>query len=130
MTTFPSELGACIDRVYAVRAKRLAYQRKHDAVIDLMKKEEQALEEHILNTFGKSEIEGAKGKKATAAISRSTVASVQDWDAFFAYVAKKKAFDLLQKRVNNSAYRERLEAKAVVPGVEPYVALSLSITKR
>jgi hypothetical protein len=127
---FPAEIGACIDLLYATRTRRLDIERKAEKATEPLKKAEKELEEHIIGSFKKSEIDGAKGKKATAGIKQATVASVKDWDEFFVYVAKTKAWDMLQKRVNNAAYRERLEAKKVVPGVEPFVATSLSVTRR
>ena len=57
------------------------------------------------------------------------MAQVQDWEAFYKYVAKEGAFDLLQRRVNDSAYRARLDDQIKVPGVEPFGVVKLSITK-
>ena len=122
---FPKTLGACVDLLYRLREERQAIQREAEKV----EEKEKALREHVLNSFDKSAIEGARGKAATASISRQTVATVKDWDAFYAHILKSKSFDLLQKRVSDSAFRERLEAQETVPGVEPFIVVKLSVTK-
>lgn len=125
MAGFPQSLGACVDAAYKLREKRLAAQKQVDAI----KSQEEELKEHIINTFTKDDIEGAKGKVATAGIIRKTVAQVEDWEKLQAYIKKTGEFDLLQRRVNDAAFRARLENKKVVPGVVPYNVVSLSLTK-
>ena len=66
---------------------------------------------------------------ATAAITRTTVAQVTDWDEVYKYVKKTGEFDLLQKRMSDVAYRERLDAGKPVPGTEPFIVVNLSLTK-
>ena len=122
---FPKSLGACVDLAYQLRQKRQAAQKAVDALAE----DENELKEFILATFDKGSLDGAKGKLATAGVVRKTVATVNDWEAVYKYIAKNKAFELLQQRISDSAYRERLEAKEVVPGIEPFVAISLSLTK-
>ena len=61
---FPKTLGACADRVYELRAKRLAAQKDVDAI----EAEEKALKEHIINTLPKSETTGVAGKVARVTV--------------------------------------------------------------
>jgi hypothetical protein len=126
----PDKLGPAIDLAYKLREARLAYQRKTEAVLEKMRLEEKEVEAHIINSFNKDVIEGSKGKLATASISRLTVAEVKNWGRFYDWIAKNKAWEMLQRRVNDKAYRERLDAKQKVPGVEPFVLIKLSLTKR
>lgn len=123
---FPKTLGECVDRAYKLRAQRLELERKADTI----KSEESALKDHVLESFNKADIEGARGKVATASITTKTVAQVEDWDKFYAYIHKNKAYEMLQRRVSDTAFRERLEAKKTVPGVKPFNVLGLSLTKR
>ena len=124
--SFPKSIGACIDQLYKLRQQRLEIEKSADEV----KQEENALEKHILDSFSKTDLDGAKGKLATAGINRSTVPNVQDWDAFYAYIKQNDAFDMLQRRVSSTAYRERLDNEEVVPGVETYEVIKLSLRKR
>lgn len=126
---FPKTLGACIDLAYEARAERLEYQRSVEEKLAAMKKREDEIEEHILQSFDKSDIEGAKGSIATASVSRLVVPAVKDWPKVFAYISKKKAWDLMEKRMARVAYRDRLEAGEIIPGVESFTKVSLSLTK-
>lgn len=121
---FPATPGACIDRAYTLRAKRL--ELEHQA--EEMKTQEAALRKHIFDTFRNAEIDGARGSIAIASIGRKTVGRVNDWDRFTAWVAKTKSFDLLTRKLNDAACRERFDAKKVIPGVEPFPVTTLSLT--
>lgn len=122
---YPKTIGACIDMLYEQRAKRLDLQK----VIDNAKKEEAKLEAHIIDTFGKSEIRGAKGDVATAAVKTDVVVELQDWDAFVRWVAATKSFDCLRKQPGATAIKERWDNGEQVPGVAPFQKISLSLTK-
>jgi len=122
----PKTLGACVDMIYKMREKRLAAQK----IVDEQKHLEETLKNHILSNFNRQDVDKASGKLATCAVTRRIVGDVEDWDTFTAYIAKNDAFDLLQKRVNDTAYRLRLDDNIEVPGVEAREVVSLSITKR
>ena len=123
---FPNTIGSCIDLMYKLRAERFAFEKKAEVV----KEKESALEKHVLESFKKTDLDGARGKVAVAGITQSTVPAVKDWDKLYAYVKKKGAWDLLQRRLSSSAYRERLDQKEAVPGVEPFIVTKLSLKKR
>lgn len=121
----PKTLGATIDLLFQLREER----RGHEAEIRKIKEQEDALEAHLMNNFEKSGLDGAKGKSAVAALKHSTVADVTDWDSYYAYIAKKKAWDLLQRRPSITALRARWDDGEMVPGVEPKEIVTLSLTK-
>lgn len=124
-TKYPKAIGTCIDKLYTMRAERLAAQK----VVDKMKKDEQDLEDHILKQFGKSELNGAKGSVATAAVKTIRTVNLTDWDQFVAWVAKTKAWDCLRRQPSVTAVKERWEAGDQVPGTEPFDKIDLSLTK-
>lgn len=126
---FPAKLGACIDLAYTTRAARLEYQREVEAKIEAMKADEKAVEDHIIKTFSKSEIEAARGSLCTAAITRNMVPTKVDWPKVYAYIKRTGEFDLMEKRIAKVAWRERYEAGKLVPGTEPFEMISLSLTK-
>lgn len=121
----PKTLGACIDKLYALRRDRQALQRDVDAIGD----QETLMREHIIATFSKTEINGARGKTASCSISPKRVPTVKDWSKLYEYIRKHKAFDLLQRRVHEGAWKERLNDGKVVPGVEAFDVVALSLTK-
>lgn len=120
----PTTLGATIDLLWSLREERKAA----DVIVNEIKERESAVEAHLMNNFDKSG-DGAKGKYGLATLKHSTVADVTDWPAFYAYIQKNKAWDLLQKRPAITAIRERWDAKKTVSGVEPKEITTLSLTK-
>lgn len=122
---YPKAMGGCVDRLYTLRAERLQLQHE----VDEMKSDEKDLETHILNTFTKEELRGAKGDVATAAIKRTTSVVLNDWDAFVKYVVETESWDLLRKQPASNAVKARWDDKVEVPGTEPFVSIGLSLTK-
>jgi hypothetical protein len=122
---FPKALGACADKLFELRNKRLAEQKK----VDEIAAEESALKNHIIENLPKSEASGVAGKLARVTVVTKQVPQVKDWDAFYKYVKKTGSFDLMQKRLTDAAIKERWEAGKEVPGVEHFNAVSVSINK-
>jgi len=122
---FPKTMGACADRLYELRQKRLDMQKE----VDKVAAEESALKEHIINTLPKSEASGVAGKLARVTVITKVVPQVKDWDAFYKYVKKTGQFDLMQRRITDGAIKERWEAGKEIPGVEHFNAISVSINK-
>jgi hypothetical protein len=127
---FPEKLGDCIDALYKMRAKRQVEMKKLNDREDALKAEEKALGDHIINTFTKAELEGGRGKVAVANMVPHIYPKPVDWDKFYAYLVKTKAFDLLERRISKTAFRARHEAGKEVPGVEAFLQNELSLTKR
>jgi len=122
---FPPKLGACADRLFQLREKRLEDQKKVDAI----EAEEKALKEHIIQTLPKSEASGVAGKIARVTVVSKAVPQVKDWDVFYKHVKKTGEFELLQRRLTDTAIRERWDAGKQVPGVESFNALTVSVNK-
>lgn len=121
----PKALGACADLLYTTRQMRLADQK----VIAEYETRESALKEHIIAVLPVSELRGIAGKIARATITSKTIPIVSDWAKFYAYMIRKKRGDLLQRRLNEEAIKELWDAGIDVPGVEPFVAKGVSVTK-
>lgn len=122
---FPKSLGACADLLYQMRTKRLEAVK---AAAEL-KAEENRLKEHIINTLPKDS-GGAVGKTHKVIVVTKTKQQVKDWDKFWVYVAKNKAWDLLQKRISDTAVQARIDDGKKLPGVEPFVVVDVSLTKK
>ena len=122
---FPKALGACADKLFELRNKRLAEQKK----VDEIAAEETALKNHIIENLPKSEASGVAGKLARVTVVTKQVPQVKDWDAFYKYVKKTGSFDLMQQRLIDGAIKERWEAGKEVPGVGHFNAVSVSINK-
>lgn len=122
---FPKALGACADKLFELRNKRLTMQKEVDAVAA----EETALKNYIIENLPKSEASGVAGKLARVTVVTKQIPQVKDWDVFYKYVKKTGSFDLMQKRLTDAAIKERWEAGKEVPGVEHFNAVSVSINK-
>ena len=77
-----------------------------------------------------AKLESVATKNATISLKRTTFAELYDDKAFFEYVGKKKAWDLVAKRPVVAACRARWEDKLVIPGVRPGERTDLSVTTR
>ena len=122
----PKTLGACADKLYEMRQERL----KAQAVVDKLHEDEKLVQEHLKIQLAANKLDGCKGKVASVSVSVATVATVSDWDAYYAWVLKKKDFSLFTRKLNDSGCRERWENKEVIPGVDPTTILKVSVQKK
>lgn len=121
---FPKSLGACADLLYTLREERLAADRAAAA----LEEREKALVEHIIDKMP-ADSGGAVGLHHKAIVKRDVKPIVEDWDAFYAFVAKTKAFELLQRRLGEVAIKERWDDGTKVPGVGRMQVKKISLTK-
>ena len=115
--------GSDIDALFELREKK----RSLEAAVKDLDGQASLVEERLMETMAKNGLDKATGKLASVSISSNTVANVEDWDAFLAYIYKNKLGHLLQRRVSDPAYRELLEAKKAVPGVQPFTKRRLNL---
>ena len=124
----PKSLALAVDMYYSKREERLALQRQ----VDLLAADEALLKSHLIDNIPKSDATGIAGKLARVSVTTKDVPQVQDWDEFYAYVAKnvkKGSFALLNRAVNAKAVGEIWEAGKTVPGVGAHTVVNLSVNK-
>jgi len=121
----PADQGLCVDLLYRARERRLEMQRETERVEKL----ESKIKEHFIETLSASST-GLAGRVARVQIELKAVPQIEDYEKFYAYVKKNNAFDLLQKRLNEGAAKERLEAgDGAKAGITVFRAKKVSITK-
>lgn len=125
-TTKPPSLGALIDQMWTLRDKK----RELEASIKGLDGEIANIESSLLEQMASQGVDKMSGVMATVSISTNTVAQVDDWGAFWAFIHKKKYDHLLQRRVSDPAYRELLEQGIKVPGVSPFSKQRLNLRAR
>lgn len=119
----PPTMGEMIDKMAETRDKKRVLEssiKELDGVIA-------DLESQIMESMAAQGVDKMTGKLASVSITTNTVAQVEDWDAFLAYVYKMKFGHLLQRRVSDPAYRELLEQGKKVPGVQPFSKARLNL---
>jgi hypothetical protein len=121
----PKTIGACADRLYAIKDEASKIKKQ----LDELDKERKAIQEHVINELPKSNARGVTGKVANVRVITKEVPQVKDWDAFYGYVRKTKRTDLLQRRLSDGAVGELMDQGVKVPGVESFTAVSISLTK-
>lgn len=120
----PKTLGAAIDLLKKLRDERKAA----DAVAAAKKEVESAIEDAIFARFAKAELDGARGRTAQAAIVRTEVPTIKDYDAVAAFVLKERVPELFQRRLSTETVRALWANGTTVPGIDKYVAVRLSLT--
>jgi hypothetical protein len=125
-TAAPKLVATAADNLYILRALRLAVQK----VVDEIAAEEGVQREYLIENLPKSKLSGAIGRLACAKIELKTKPRVEDWPKFYAYIKKNNRFDLLQKRVSETAIQEMWDDKKVVPGTDKYQVATVSCTKK
>lgn len=121
-----SSLGKQIDRIYDL-GKSI---KEAESEVTELKQRRAKLEKVLLHEFDKEDIHGCKGQRGVARIRTAEFPSIKERAKFIKYVAKHKAYDLFQNRIASKAYFDRLENDEVVPGVEIFKRVAITVTKR
>lgn len=122
----PDSIGRCADEYAEVRAVRLAMDKE----VERVKTRESEIREHIINNLSKSDDTGAAGLRYRAQIVLKKTFKATDWGVLHSWIRKNDRFDLLQKRLNDTAAKDFAEAEGrPVPGTEAVSVPDVSITK-
>ncbi|MBK1683455.1 hypothetical protein [Rhodoferax fermentans] len=112
-------VGSLIDQLHTIRSQKreLAVREKE------LTTEYEATEQQLMALMDAEGVTKSTGKTATASLSTvQTFNFIPEtgFDAFFAYAAKIKRPDLLQRRISVPAVRELWSMKGAVPGLVPF----------
>lgn len=116
-------VGSLIDAMHTVREARRAIAAQDKE----LSAQQQDLEAQLLALMDEEGVTKSTGKTATASISESVQFNVSDWDAFTAFMAKKKYFHLVQRRISAPSVREIFEKSGEVPGLEPFTKREIGL---
>lgn len=123
----PRTLGAAIDALARLRAKRMAAAK---AVEDL-RSQEHVLQEHVLGLLAKQKLDKGAGKLASVSIKKTPILTVKNWPAFVQWCVDNGAEDCIQRRSNAKTYLEHIDENAPkCPGVEPDTIRGLTVVSR
>lgn len=130
--TTPPTIGSLIDQLQEVREEKRLLAAKDKELSTTA----EALTKSILEMMDAQGTQKASSKKATASIGYETIANVEDWTKWWAFLHKNKYDHMMQRRVSDPAYRELLQlaetdkklAKQLSEaGVVPFTKVKLSL---
>ena len=76
------------------------------------------LEARIVSILKQQGIDRIGNDGCTVSIKQELVPTVEDWDQVYQYLIQTKQFELIQKRMSATAFRELLQMGMNVPGVK------------
>ena len=117
--------GAKADLLYNTTKARLLLQKQ----VEEYDKLESQIENYFIEKLPVSNATGLAGKVARVQVKPREIPTAEDWPSIHKYILKNKSFDLLQRRLNESAIKERWENKIRIPGVGKFIAKKVSCTK-
>ena len=118
-----STVGVKIDALHALREEK----RQLEELLKAKAQEISLAENELIEQMDQQNITKSTGSKATVSISTSVKPSVEDWDAFYAYIHKNKYYHLLERRPSVTGCRELFDHKGAIPGVVPFTQRKLNI---
>ena len=118
-----STVGAKIDALHALREDK----RQLEELLKAKAQEIDLMENELIELMDQQNISKSTGTKATVSITTSTKPSVEDWDAFYAFIHKNKYYHLLERRPSVTGCRELFDTKGKIPGVVPFTQRKLNI---
>jgi hypothetical protein len=124
----PIKIGAMIDSYWRIRERK----RRFDTQSAEAEGELALLEERIKHALDDQRLNQGRGSKATATIEESIVPKMNEdnpkaWDVFYAFLHRKKAYHLLERRLSVTACREFMARGVELPGVLPFKKRKLKV---
>lgn len=102
-----------LTNLYEVRTKISELQTEEKTY----KRMKEDLESELLVQLERQGIDRVSNKLCTVSVKKETVPTVEQWDDLYKHIVQTNQFELLQKRMSATAYRELLQLGEQVPGV-------------
>ena len=83
-----------------------------------LKMKQRELESQIAIKLQQEGIDKVSNDVCTLSLKAEVVPTVEDWDQFFEYLKETGQFELMQKRMSATAYRELIAMGVDIPGVK------------
>lgn len=118
-----------VEQYINLRDRRTVLKKAYSETDEELKNEMKLIEMDILEFLDSTGQQSAKTEHGTAYKEIFTSVTVADGQKFFDFVLQNDAIDLLEKRVNKTAYRSYKEDGIDVPGVNIYQEAKVKIRK-
>ena len=119
--------GKLSDQIYALDKKI----SEANAKVDALKGQRKELEQQLLQAMTSVGTDAVRGKSSQATISTVIRAQIKDFDALTAFIKRKSAFHLFERRIASKAYSEMKASLGgkPVPGLEDFVQTKVNVRK-
>lgn len=121
----PAQLGALVDSYSSKRDERLKLQRE----VDKLDKEEKELKKLIIDQLRLERISSIGGAVKRATLQTKNKPAVDNWPKLYEHIQKTGEFDLLQRRLTETAVASRWEDKIIIPGIVAFPVDDLSLSQ-
>lgn len=121
----PPTLPNLVDNLYRLKERRTALNRQSEE----LKIEEGMLQDLIIKELQSRQATASQGVVGAVELRLKMVPTVTDWDTLYEHITKTQSWDLIHRRVTETAVRARWEAGDNVPGVDRTDVWALSVTK-
>lgn len=119
-------IGAMADEIYAKKAEVAAAE----AAVKALQDECRDLENALMARMESEGTQQVRGKSALITISESVRPQLNDPEAFYSFVVKRKAPYLLERRIALNAWKDMVDTLGgPVPGVGEFKSQKLSVRK-
>lgn len=108
-----SELSDLIDAYGAKRQERLLVKQ----TMDKLEEQEKKLKAQVIQMMITAKASSHGGKKFGVNYKRKDKPTAGDWSKIYAWIKENDGFDILQRRLTESAVEARREDKIIIPGI-------------
>ena len=115
-----------VDQYADVRERRLAMARE----VDKLDTEEKQLKAQLISMLVTANATAIGGQRMIVTLVPKEKAVAEDWDLVHKYIVAEDAWDIMQKRLTETAIKLRWEEGIIVPGVAKFPVHDLSLSKR
>jgi hypothetical protein len=119
-------ISELIDEIVRVKAERESLNTISSELTSKLVRLEKDLMEAMASA-GTTKAASAAGHSCK--MEEKVYPAIKDWTAFYDYVTRTNSFDLLHKRLSNTAFRDRWAAGEEIPGTSSSSIWEVSITK-
>lgn len=121
------QLDALISELFETRAAITDANKE----VDALKAKRDDLETRLLAAMDAVGTDQSRNKQATATITERIMPKITDWDKFYNFIHRERAYYLLERRPAATAFRETLEQRTrPIPGAETFTKRTVSIRTR
>lgn len=116
-------LGQISDDILA-KQKEIKKWSDHVEVLEAQRK---VLQEELIAAADKQKLDKGGGSASAFTIKPHTVPQVANWDLFYEFILDNKYLHLLQRRPGVQACAELWEQNKVIPGVEKFTQMKVTV---